>query len=417
MFSRVLFFFLFLPAICGEILTLDDLQIINTMIRQGDDAMIRLEPTKASAVRQKTVCRRMRNKLVETLEKAQGLSVRSEAAEAIRLCTASNPQNRQDFALENSGTLYTGLKDVIDSGLRVYNATLDAARAERIKALQSIAKAAEAIWILTFNNDQGQEEFFRIGAVDSLIRVLRTCTIDNSQNGKRYSHSSKAVMWSLASLQNLAATYCHSETGYCQWIWNENGELVMTGAKPKSRIGFQVRQEIMKYLANTDLSAILCNLVCLGPVSKPHGRIYAWPSQSHAHEHQNFPSIIPWAAIGFVKNLALSEDVARFWRHNKQLFNCLCVIAKRSPDWLEIVNAEEALHHLGWRDSCPSFHDRCSDYPGWTFLDSDEDCPEFEQERYCATYGETKNENGTSANEACCACGGGIPNDGKVDDK
>jgi hypothetical protein len=198
-------------------------------------------------------------------------------------------------------------------------------------------------------------------------------------------------MWSLAALQNLAATHCYSDTGDCQWECNDDGKLVMPGAKSKSLVGIHVRQTMMTYLVNTDLSAILCYLVCLGPVHKPHGKIHAWPSQSHAHVHQTFPFIVPWAAAGFVKNLALSEDIARYWTENKLLFECLCIIAKRSPDWLEVVNTEAALHHLGCRDSCPSFHDGCRDYPGWRFLGTDEDCPQFEQERYFATFGETKN--------------------------
>jgi hypothetical protein len=148
--------------VCADVLTLHDLQIMNAMTRQGDDAMIRLEPTRASAMRQKTVCRRMLTTLVETLEKANGLSVRSEAAEVIRLCTTSNPKNRVDFGLENSGTICTGLKEVIHDGLKVYNATGGSTQSDEIEALQSISKGAEAIWILTYNSDENQEHFFKI---------------------------------------------------------------------------------------------------------------------------------------------------------------------------------------------------------------------------------------------------------------
>jgi len=81
---------------------------------------------------------------------------------------------------------------------------------------------------------------------------------------------------------------------------------------------------------------------------------------------------------------------------------------KSSPDWLEEHKADVALFHLLWSEDCPSFHDGCEDHEGWTYLESNENCFNFEEDRACVEYGHQPNEKGVTANEAYCACGGGI---------
>jgi hypothetical protein len=48
----------------------------------------------------------------------------------------------------------------------------------------------------------------------------------------------------------------------------------------------------------------------------------------------------------------------------------------------------------------------CEDFPNWKDADGN-GCDIYEDERCCAKFGKSENEEGISADEACCVCGGG----------
>ena len=238
-------------------------------------------------------------------------------------------------------------------------------------ALEAIAEAGEAIWILSFNNEENHRGFLTSKTLDALVHVVNNCDVPN-----RFEPAicSKAVMWSLAALQNLAASYCHTDWGGCDWEWDNNGELVLSD-QVKNEVGAQARAKLMAYLESSDLSNTLNHLVCIGPVDQPHGPEHAWPSLSEIPDKaQDLPSLIPWAAAGLIKNLALSFHTRTFWKENHSMFKCLCHLSKSSPDWLEELKATSALYNLGWENTCPKFHVGCNDLPHWQYLEGDGDC-------------------------------------------
>lgn len=159
---------------------------------------------------------------------------------------------------------------------------------------------------------------------------------------------------------------------------------------------------------------LLNHLVCGGPVSAPHDETYSWPSMAkdiHSEEH---PEIVPWAAAGLFKNLVLDPQVRTKLNEqtleNGKLFKCLCDIYQDSPDPYEEEKAFTALYRLSWDDHCPKIQDYCRDKEGWTEAKTDKTCLDLQNEKLCATMGESLGKNiGIKAKEACCACGGGMP--------
>jgi len=112
--------------------------------------------------------------------------------------------------------------------------------------------------------------------------------------------------------------------------------------------------------------------------------------------------------MGLVKNLAFAKGSSE--KFSAELLDCICDYAVQSPDWLEYGKAQDALWNLGWdfEQYCePLYHDdECEDDA--SFVDEDGNgCGAYEEERWCAEFGATENADGVTAEDACCACGGG----------
>eukprot|EP00536_Pseudo-nitzschia_multiseries_P010495 jgi/Psemu1/307345/fgenesh1_kg.322_\ len=155
---------------------------------------------------------------------------------------------------------------------------------------------------------------------------------------------------------------------------------------------------------------LLNYIVCSGPVSSPHDDSYSWPGKATYPDSILHPEIVPWAATGLIKSLAIDESTRRYFSEktddNGRLFMCLCESLKNTPDWLEENKATIATYRMGWDDYCPDVHDRCVDKDGWAESESGKTCSDYEYERLCASFG-MKLGGGTPAYEACCVCGGG----------
>lgn len=153
-------------------------------------------------------------------------------------------------------------------------------------------------------------------------------------------------------------------------------------------------------------------------MTAPHDETYSWPSMAkdiHSEEH---PEIIPWAAAGLFKNLVLDGQIrsklSEQTRENGRLFKCLCDIYQDSPDPYEEEKAFTALYRLSWDAHCPHIQDTCRDKEGWTESDTGKTCLDIQNEKLCATMGANVGKDddtgiATTANDACCACGGGTP--------
>lgn len=114
----------------------------------------------------------------------------------------------------------------------------------------------------------------------------------------------------------------------------------------------------------------------------------------------------------FAKENASSLSPATTHLHHLLRSSTLSVYsdyAVQSPDWLEFGKAQDALWNLGIDGEMfcePLYHeDECEDLG---FIDEDGNgCDVYEDERWCAEFGSVENEEGVTAGEACCACGGG----------
>lgn len=149
-------------------------------------------------------------------------------------------------------------------------------------------------------------------------------------------------------------------------------------------------------------------------MNSPHDETYSWPSKAKDIHSEHHPEIVPWAAAGLIKNLAIDKDIRKKLGEqtieNGYLFKCLCEIYRDTPDPYEEDKAFTALYRLSWDSHCPNIQDTCTDTKGWAEAETGKSCLDIQNEKLCATMGENRGK-GTSlkANEACCACGGGIP--------
>mmetsp|Transcript_99249 Transcript_99249/g.201313 ORF Transcript_99249/g.201313 Transcript_99249/m.201313 type:complete len:455 (-) Transcript_99249:152-1516(-) len=408
----------------AKILSSSKLQEISRQLRDDDDRLIRPNPSDATTKAQTELCPFMISSLVETVSSSQPLSVRGDAAEVLHLCTSQNTANRMDIGLAENGEIFQGLKHLIRSGMEQMESINMMGRNDMNKIIvtgtaagNAIAKASEAIWILSYNNESNQKGFFEAGVVEELIQTIKNCPVFFDRDG----FCSAANMWSLAALQNLAASYCDSENGYCDWQRNDQTRVLTlpSGVKRITSIDKDIRAIIMDQIKDKDeqsFGKLLNYMVCSGPVNSPHDDTYSWPGKAKYPHSIPHPEIVPWAAIGLIKNLAIDESTRRYFsektQDNGQLFMCLCDILKNTPDWLEENKATVATYRMGWDDYCPDIHDRCSDKEGWAESETGKTCSDYESERLCASMG-MKLGRGIPANEACCVCGGGTRSDSK----
>ncbi|KAL3913249.1 MAG: hypothetical protein SGILL_006566 [Bacillariaceae sp.] len=405
----------------AKVLMPAELVAMSEKLRGDDSRLVRPSPTKETAKAQNEVCPSEISSLVETLSAdSLTLQTRGQAAEVLQLCTTNNAKNRAKIGSVGRGTIFTAARELLHEGMSTYNATLPMrASPQKRKELldgigKSLAQVAEAVWILSFNNENNQKGFFEAGVVEELIATIQACPITFGQEGP----CSEAVMWSLAALQNLAASYCDTADGLCEWDRNKNAPdflFLPFGVQKTTSVDDQVRGRIMHFWEEEGFGKVVNYLLCGGPVRMPHGEDYSWPGQAGDIESALRPEIIPWAAAGLVKSLAL-EKSARSYLHqqiedNGQLFVCLCDIHKRSPDWLEAEKAYDALYRLGWEYRCPDAMDYCEDDGDfWVDAETGKSCLDFENEKLCASMGHhVGKEDDSTANEACCICGGGTP--------
>lgn len=213
------------------------------------------------------------------------------------------------------------------------------------------------------------------------------------------------LMWAMAALQNLAASYCATRhNGRCFWSWDGKKDHVTIEkeAKPVISDGSPVR------LAALDIPSLIPMLqhwACQGPVPgrASDTNILVGENAVAGRDDAN-PAIIPWAAAGALKNLAL-EKAARPMLEGPG-FACYCKL-KESYDWLEELKANDLLLFLRPHDPCWDDGENSAMCIDGIFLDK--------EGYYCDDYEEADDEEcqetdiftGKSANELCCGCGGG----------
>jgi hypothetical protein len=405
MIIKLLPLILLAEAASGQMLDFETLTNMKMRLAEDDHRLVRLSTLSEETTElQDDVCPIAIPHVYEALESGD-IAHAGLAAEVLRLCTTDNPRNRATIG--KTGYVHIGLNSLLNDGIAIYHDEHKSTKEKR-EATHAVAKGAEAVWILSYNHDYNADMFADAGLIYSLMSVLKFCLVNFEDEE---SICSDAVMWSLAALQNLAATYCESMSGRCEWKWNGNDLVINPEHPAKNDKALARRATIIAQVKAQNMTDLLTHFVCQGPVHKPNSDTHPWPGKSEdpvAHGH--IPTIIPWAAAGFIKNLALDPTLREAWHHNDEMFHCLCDMAW-SPDWLEESKANAALYNLGWEEECPAIHDGCVDYPNWEEENDESTCQEYEEENYCAEYGHLTDEEGTPANEACCICGGGESNE------
>jgi len=178
--------------------------------------------------------------------------------------------------------------------------------------------------------------------------------------------------------------------------------------------GTLARQQI---LHDKELVQALVMYSCTGPVQGRKSDTNPFPGiNAVAGRDDQLPSIIPWAAMGVLKNIALEFSNSARRSILESAMPCVCRM-ENSPDWLEENKANGVLSHMR-READPCWFGKSGDdyhNPHATlcvdryFLDEEGyDCSgyaEYESNsNECSTPDVTRT---TTAREACCPCGGG----------
>jgi hypothetical protein len=347
------------------------------------------------------------------------IRVQGLACEFITFCITDNPVHRASL----HGTEFSGVHQIIVNLTKSSDSYLS-------------AMACHVIYIASFSNAANHAAFYEAGAVPNLARLVKYEHLHQHQNVNEDAYRVRPVqtMWAAAALQNMAASYCATESdGRCYWDWiglesKSSGIAKLEITKdslPLVSDGSRVRYDMSQ---DSALVERLVELTCQGPVTgKRSSNSNPFPINAVANsEHDDSPNIVPWAAAGAIKNLVLptvAVDSASASATTEQaspsllvqlhaVVPCLCRLAHVSRDWLEQNKGKGALHHLFPGGSPCWFGETGDDYKhgklcvDYVFVDA---------EGYtCADYGDASDEECAKANaidvtpkQACCGCGGG----------
>jgi len=330
-------------------------------------------------------------------------SVMADAVTVITLCTTDRPKHRAKLTETVKGVPAAIVSLLAPSSM--YN---------------SKSAAAECIWISSYSSKANHDAFVDAGAVERLSDVISNHQCSSLSTKQEATQCYLAQMWSAAALQNLAASYCDTNSGRCDWEWTDkatkNGRHeIAIDASEKVEVNPEAVR--LSMIRNTKLLNKLATIICdnVKDLDKaPSER--TWPSRAKVTESVLTPSVAAWGAIGAVRNLALSPKF--YDKMPTELQKCLCSHAVRSPDWLENSKAKDVIYRFGLEksDVCEPLYDttKCTDYKGWKD-DEGGDCKKYEKKRWCAEYRDyappkeewSGDEEYITAGEACCACGGG----------
>lgn len=258
---------------------------------------------------------------------------RAKAAEAVTLLVTDHPANRARIG--GTPGVIEALVGLADRAWRNALAYDSGCLEEQTQAAFLACEAAcEALWILAFNSPANHAAILRTRAIAVLASIV------TARDMLGLSTPPRAALWAAAALQNLAASYCD---GVCRWQWErgEAGKLTIVGGGGLTVDSDEARRRIA---AQPGLVDSLVRYACEGPVPKVDGGGAPWPSKADV-DSRDRPSVVPWAAAGALKNLALSTASAQPILNSRDAAGCLCRLS-RSGDWLESSKASAALYFL-----------------------------------------------------------------------
>jgi hypothetical protein len=320
-------------------------------LRAGDRRMVRPSPSTITGRRREEP--HVRSRIVAVLGELKdratthGVDVslpplaRAKAAEAVTLLVTDHPSNRA--LIGSTPGVLAALVELVDRAWRdavAHDANVATLQTDHM--FEAAEAAAEAIWILAFNSPPNHAALLELGAVETLGALVTARDVHGVATPAR------AAMWAAAALQNLAASYCATPDGRCTWWW-DGPRLVPRGGRASLTVDAEAARQ--RITAAPQLVAALVRYACEGPVGAhdpghDHDESASpWPSKAVV-ESRTAPSVVPWAAAGALKNLALSDVGAAAVLRRADAAACLCALAWSSRDWLESSKARAALEHL-----------------------------------------------------------------------
>lgn len=294
-----------------------DLDKLFSYLRHDDKRLVRYNvPSTEAASRQRRSCSKNLENLMDLLDSSSStpipLEERLKIVKIMTLCSSENPKLRQEIGTYKNSAVLKAIISILDEGD------------------EAAAIAGESIWILSFNNEHNHNCFVDNGAILKMTKIIENRGADKEH------HAVSAVMWAAAALQNLAASYCDTESGHCWWEYDTHNGLNLHYDSPSVIDGSKAAEEIVK---SEEFVNKLKDLACRGGMSESDEM---WPSLATIHDTMT-PKLSTWAVAGLLKNLSLhkvSEHATYAAKH------CLCLLAE-SEDWLESSKAEDALYRLG----------------------------------------------------------------------
>lgn len=252
--------------------------------------------------------------------------------------------------------------------------------------------ACHLIYIATFANAKNHEAFQREGAVEALAKLAMNSNAIIAEK-----------MWAAAALANLAASYCDTADGRCDWEWTLTHEDIQLGPhSPLISDGSTVR---LKMLEIDGLVDTLIDVACEGPVSDDDEDVVTVGESARDGDDDDRDEIFPWAAMACLRNLALEPSAKPML---EDAMRCACFM-KESIDWVEASKSKGFMHHMRRQDeSC------------WLNEEKDQLCVDgnFLDQGFflCAEYDDASEDDcenavdiftNEPASELCCTCGGG----------
>lgn len=310
----VLFLTVFALPPAAAAVSNDELAELIRDLKGTDERIMRWDATKHTAKRQQSgACEKLVQvaaDLVQAKQKKDDTHWRL-ACEYATWCITDNPYQRARFS-EQEG-IHEAVVRVVKSG-----------------SPEASAAASHLIYIATFSNEKNHQGFFQAGAVQAVADVI-TSSLSNKKEPKPLAVQ---LMWAMAALQNMEASYCATQDdGRCYWDWDGKHDHVTMdkSSLPMLSDGSAVRQLAMKI---PNLVTTLQHYACQGPVpgAASDGNILPGENAVAGKDDAN-PAIIPWAATAALKNMALEKE-AKPLIEEGNAFKCYCLI-KDSHDWLE----------------------------------------------------------------------------------
>lgn len=325
-----------------------DLDDLLRFLRADDDRLIRFNLQSQQAEdRQYEICASHLEHVMDILLQPatpnetnvlSSLDTLRKAAKLVTMCSLQNPFFRAKIGKYGNGAVLSKIVDMLTCC-----------------GDDEAATAAEAIWILSFNNKYNHDYFVENGSLDKLSRVIlkpsssrqmmqhisRSTTAETTTHDSHTNHL--AVMWSAAALQNLVASYCTTDSGHCWWLFDERTKGLQL--HPESPLSIDGSYAAACISQNKDLVNRLQDQVCRGGMDHARDDEEILPSLATIHDtDQDFsPKVTTWSMAGLLKNLALYDSSKNI---PNEVIPCLCVLIG-SDDWLEASKASDALYRLG----------------------------------------------------------------------